>query len=264
MDELLASWRRATGCEVCWLDDVGRPSVLATVPLLDGEVPCVALPYARAAAAAGLRDAEQVAFAVTDSRSLRADTGGMAMVGRTRITDDISGEYFVTELLAQELVKYPPSRTLVDSPLLRRENWWWLPRILVRFDRVDRAVALPARRDASRDALLVRDDGRGLRLDVASAADWGVSEIALRAASGESLRGDGAPTVALGHDHSPDRERWESWSRRGELRGDLLAVTARNGEPGLDPAPLRLLERWRRQRSLERGCRQGIAAAESG
>ncbi|MPZ65356.1 MAG: hypothetical protein GEU83_07495 [Pseudonocardiaceae bacterium] len=46
--------------------------------------------------------------------------------------------------------------------------------------------------------------------------------------------------------------------------GDLLAVTERDGQPGLDPAPLRLLERLRRQRALERGCRQGIAAAEPG
>lgn len=264
MDELIADWRRATSCEVCWLDNAGRPAALATIPLLDGEVPCVALPYSRAAAATGLRDAEQVAFAVTDSRSLPADAEGMAVLGWVTITDDISGEHFATELLAQELVKYPPSRALVDSPLLRRENWWWLPRILVRLDRVERTVALPARRDASRDALLVRDDGRGLRLDVASAPDWDGPEIALRAASDEPLRGDGAPTVGLSHDHSPDRERWESWSRRGQLRGDQLLVTERDGDPVLDPAPLRLLERLRRQRALERGCRQGIAAVKRG
>lgn len=95
---------------------------------------------------------------------------------------------------------------------------------------------------------------------MASAPDWDASEIALRPASGEPLRGDGAPTVALSHDHSPDRERWECWSRRGELRGDLLTVSRRDGRPGLDAAPL--LERLRRQRALERGCRAGIAAAE--
>lgn len=262
MDELPAVWRRATGCEVCWLDRSGNPSALATVPLVDGEVPCVALPYCLASTAAGLRAAGQVAFAVTDSRSLPHGADGTAVIGTVTVGEDISGDHFVTDLLDQELLKYPPSRALADSLLLRRENWWWLPRVLVRLDRVDAAVPLPPRRDASRDALLVRDDGRGLRLDVASAPDWDAATVALRTPSGGSLRGDGAPTVALGHDHTPDRERWESWSRRGELRGDVLAVTEREGRPGLDAAPLRLLERLRRQRALERGCRAGIAAAE--
>ncbi|HXV94428.1 MAG TPA: hypothetical protein VD813_14075, partial [Pseudonocardia sp.] len=67
---------------------------------------------------------------------------------------------------------------------------------------------------------------------------------------------------AHGHDFTPDRERWKSWDVRGDLWRDRLAVTARTGTPGLDRAPMRLLERLRRARTLGRACRDGIAAAE--
>jgi hypothetical protein len=261
MDEFVRSWRRATSGEVAWVDAAGVPSALSAVPLLDGPVPCVALTYDRADLRPSLAAAAAVAFAVTDSRALPAGTQGIAAIGSVTVRDELD-DGIDEDLLAQELRKYPPARTLVDSPLLRRENWWYLPRIVVRLDRVERTHPLPARRDAGRDALLVRDDGAGLRLDVAAAADWSAPAVALRGT--EPLRGDGGPALAHGHDHSPDRERWEQWQVRGALRGDGLLVTARHGRPGLAPGPLRLLERLRGARALERGCRRGIAAAERG
>jgi hypothetical protein len=202
-----------------------------------------------------------VAFAVTDSRSLPAGARAVAAVGRVTVADRPSAG-LDDALLTQELRKFPPSRALADSLLLRRENWWYVARILVRLDRIDRVQELAPRRDAGRDALLVRDDGRSMRLDVATADDWSGEQVTLR--SEELLRGDGAPVLAHGHDFSPDRERWASWGVRGHLWGDRLDVTARDGRPGLDPRPPRLLERLRRARALERGCRNGIAAAERG
>lgn len=250
-------WKRATSAEVAWIDGSGDPVSITAVPLVDGAVPCVALTYDRAALAASLVGAAEVAFAVTDSRSLPAGAGAAAAVGRVGVAEQVVLD---EGLLTQELRRFPPSRALADSLLLRRENWWYLARVLVRLDRIDRVRELAPRRDAGRDALLVRDDGAGLRLDVATADDWSGERVALR--SDGPLHGDGTAVLAHGHDFSPDRERWESWSVRGHLRGDRLDVSSRDGAPGLDPRPPRLLERLRRARALERGCRRGIAAAE--
>lgn len=260
MERFVQVWRRAPTCEVAWIDGAGEPGALSAVPLLDGPVPCVALTFDRAHLRPALAAAPEVAFAVTDARALPNDADGVAAIGRIVLADDLDGADYADTLLEQELRKFPPARTLADSPLLRRENWWYLPRIVVRLDRVDRAVELAPRRDPGRDALLVRDDGAGLRLDVARAEDWSGECVALRAP--DALRGDGAPTLGHGCDHSPDRERWETWSVRGALRGDELTVTERAGEPGATPDALRLWERLRRARALSKGCRQGIAAAE--
>ncbi|WP_219416984.1 hypothetical protein [Pseudonocardia nigra] len=257
MEKFVRLWGRATSADVAWVDAGGTPYAITAVPLLDGPVPCVALTFDRAALLPSLAGAAAVAFAVTDARALPGEADGVAAIGRVAVERvDALGE----ALLTQELRKYPPSRALADSILLRRENWWYVARAVVRLDRVDRVQEVPARRDAGRDALLVRDDGTGLRLDVAAADDWSLPAVPLRAAA--PLRGDGGPVLAHGHDFSPDRERWESWGVRGQLCGDRLDVGARDGRPGLDPAPLRLLQRLRRSRAFERGCRRGIAAAE--
>ncbi|WP_170231180.1 hypothetical protein [Pseudonocardia kunmingensis] len=232
---------------------------MTVIPLLDGEVPCAAITYDRAETVASLAGAGEVALAVTDGRVLPAGADAAAVVGTAGVVEHPALD---EALLTQELRKFPPSRALADSLLLRRENWWYVARIVVRLDRVHRVHELAPRRDAARDALLVRDDGTGLRLDVATADDWSGSQVALRGTG--ALRGDGAPVLAHGHDFSPDRERWASWGVRGHLRGDRLEVTSREGVPGLDPRPPRLLERLRRSRALERGCRRGIAAAERG
>lgn len=260
MERFVQVWRRAASCEIAWIDAAGVPGALSAVPLLDGPVPCVALTYDRAHLRPALAGATEVAFAVTDARALPSGADGVAAIGRLVLSDDLDGADYADTLLEQELRKYPPARALADSPLLRRENWWYLPRIVVRLDRVDRAVAVGARREPARDALLVRDDGAGLRLDVARAEDWSGERVALLAS--DPLRGDGAPTLAHGCDHSPDRERWQTWWARGALHGDELTVTEREGEPGAAPDALRLWERLRRARALSKGCRQGIAAAE--
>ncbi|MCP2252155.1 hypothetical protein LY13_000894 [Prauserella aidingensis] len=186
VDRLREAWRRAVTAELCWTNPDGTPAAIAVTPVVRGAgsaVPtlCAALPYARADEVAGLREADAAVFAVTDSRSLPGDAGvpeaagtgfagsadgapvrtGVAASAAVRIVDDLDGELFTDELLDQELVKYPPSRALADSVLLRRENWWWLPRIVVELTgpAADAGSAgtmpLPARTDPTRHALLV-------------------------------------------------------------------------------------------------------------
>lgn len=255
-------WERAFAGELCWVDPDGRPAAVPVVPLaLDG-APAAALPYARAAALAALRQPVEAAFTVTDARSLPPGHRGAAAYGTAVVTDDVDGALFTAKLLDQELAKYPPSRRLADSALLRREHWWWLPRVVVQLWRRTGTGELPARDVPARaEGLLVRDEPAGLRLDVVAAGDWDGDPVRLRAA--EPVRGDGAPALVFGHDYTqPDLERWEVWTRRGPLRGAELTVHEATGAPGGPLPPLDLRARLRAHRALERACRQGISAAE--
>ncbi len=261
MHKLVKLWRSALVVEVCWLDAAGRPAGMPATPLLLDDVPCLALPYSWRDRVADLRASPEVAFAVTDARSLPAETSGIAVFGTAGVVEDLDGSVFADELLEQELVKYPPSRVLADSVLLRRENWWWLPRLIVRLDGMTRTAELTPRDDASRQALLVRDDP-GLRVDTVAVERREEQRLLLRSLDGEDLRGDTGPALVLGHDHTTDFERWEPWSSSGHLRGAELLVEQSSGQPGAPLSPLRLLERIRRQRALEKACRRGITAAE--
>ncbi|WP_028661846.1 hypothetical protein [Saccharomonospora saliphila] len=268
--EFAALWRRAITAEVCWLGADGTPTALTATPLLDRGVPCVALPYARADEAESLRAADTVAFAVTDSRSLPADGNGLARTGAVEVVDDLDGDHFTVELLGQELLKYPPSRVLADSPLLCRENWWWLPRIIVRLTRGGHTARLPARTDPARHALhalLVSAGGGQPRVDTAHVGPLDDAEtgdpVPLRAVSGGGLPDRTGAGMVFGYDYSvPDLERWETWSAVGTVADRALEVTRRHGRQDTDLAPLRLVRRIRGQRSMAARCRRGIVAAE--
>ncbi|MDR7300345.1 hypothetical protein [Haloactinomyces albus] len=255
-------WRGALVAEVCWLDRDGRPESMPVTPLLLDDVPCLALPYAQRNRAVALRTASEVAFTVTDARSLPSAALGVAAFGAVGVVDDLDGSVFLDKLLEQELAKYPPSRTLADSLLLRRENWWWLPRLLVRLDRVTRTRAVPARTDPTEQALLIRDD-LGLRVDTVTIAGGDENRFELVSSTGDTLRGDTGPALALGHDYTAeDFERWEPWSLRGRLRGNELVVEESHGARPIPPRPLSLWERIRRRRRMEKACRGQIAAVE--
>ncbi|MGH3664503.1 MAG: pyridoxamine 5'-phosphate oxidase family protein, partial [Egibacteraceae bacterium] len=157
----------------------------------------------------------------------------------------------------QELWKYPPSRLLADSRLLRREHWWYLPRLLAVFEPGD-----------SHPVALQPDDGGVLA--------W-QAEDRLRAVPVSvdrpgnpvvAVRGDGLPeradqALVACHDFAvPDRERATTLTLAGRLDGSRLHVTDRDGSARL-PAPPGLLSRIRRQRDLRRRCCQALAAARA-
>lgn len=264
MSELIRLWQRAITAELCWLEPCGAPAALAVTPLMSEGKPAVALPYRHAGTVAGLRRTQRASFVVTDSRSLRDGSGGRAATGRVELADDTDGDLFADEMLEQELLKYPPSRALADSPLLRRENWWWLPRIVVRLEAVSGSeVRLPTRTNPHTQALLVRDSADGRALDVVRVRG-GDERMTLSAIVGGSLRGDASAAMLFGYDYSmPDLERWEPWSVHGKLLGDELVVSRREGSPDADLAPLTLLRRVRQRHELSRACRKGIAATEN-
>lgn len=236
------------------------PEGAPVTPLMLDETPCVALPFAHKERAERIRAATEIVFSITDARSVRASMPALACHGRQRVVDDLSGELFTTKLVDQELVKYPPTRTLADSLLLRREHWWWMPRIVVSLAEPGREVELAPRTDPAGHAVLAADDA-GLRVTTVSVQGTGTG-TRLTALDGSPLRGDTGPASVVGHDFADDFERWESWVLFGRLYGSEMAIERRKGESTPGSGPLRLVERLRRHRRLAKECRDGIVRAE--
>ncbi|WP_190394808.1 hypothetical protein [Nocardiopsis deserti] len=108
--------------------------------------------------------------------------------------------------------------------------------------------------------------GADVRVDVVTARDWSAGpgrSVELWSRDGGDLSGRGGRALVMGHQASPDFERWERWTRAGTLSGQVLAVTEADGGPDADPRPFRLLERLRNHREVEHACRAGIRTVES-
>jgi hypothetical protein len=256
--DLLNAWRAAQVGELIW-DTPDGPDALPVVPLSDAGVPCVALPYASLARADALTAAGTAVACLSDP-TLARGAGPMTAHVRVRRVDDLDGERFETsQLLLQELAKHPPSRRRLDSILLRREHWWFLPRILLHLEVVGEPRPL-----TPTGALLGR---RVSAPGTTGAATVEVSAVTVSSRSSSELTLEGAPTpsggpaVLLEHGaEPPDLER--TWGTRttGTLDGALLSVREVDRWGRQDRMPT-LLQRIRDERALERACRSGLRAS---
>jgi hypothetical protein len=241
--------------ELAWLDPDGRPDAIPATPLLlDGE-PAVAFSYADVELARRVASAAAAALVVSDDRLTSRAWRPVALTGRPRLIEDRDGALFTDRLLDQELRKYPPARALADSLMLRREHWWYLPRLIVV---VAGAVAAPvgARPAGAGELLAVAEGAVRLHVDTVLAAEDGPGRLRLGSLAGRPPAS--GPAMLLGHDFStPDLERWTPWTTRGRLAGELFAIEQRPERTGLGP-PLGLWQRLRRQRELERACRRAL------
>ncbi|MUL44217.1 hypothetical protein FZ103_24155 [Streptomonospora sp. PA3] len=262
---MVTVWRRSTAAELCW-SGTGGPAGIPVVPLMWGDLPCVALPMAHLDAVDTMTSG-RAAFAVTDPPGAEA-AGGTVAAGPVDIRFDLEGKRFADHLLEQEIVKHPPTRLRADGLMARRENWWWMPRVLITLTELEEVREIPARRRGE-DALLVRPGAQGgaPRVDTVTARTWPEAPgggVELWRRDGAALEGAGEPAFAFAHRHSPDFERWERWYRAGRAEGEVLKVAAGTGAP--EPEPLRpynLLARYRNHRDVVRACRAGIARAEA-
>lgn len=245
----------ATVGELAWLDGAGRPDACPVTPLLLADQPAVAYPYAQAALARRLAAAPVAALVVSDDRLTARGWRPVAVTGRPRLVEDERGELFTEQLLGQELRKYPPARALIDSPLLRREHWWYLPRLIVVLE-AGSAAPVGARPGGTGEVLAVAGDGERLYVDTVERAGDGYGNTRVVSLAGRPpVTG---PAVLLGHDFSaPDLERWTPWTTRGRLAGGALTVAEPPARTGLEP-PLGLWRRLARHRGLERACRRAL------
>lgn len=252
-------WRRSSVGELSWLTADG-PVGVPVVPLLDGEAPCVALPLAYLDLVDTL--APRAAFSLTSPAPF-LDIG-LVGVGPVEVRMDPDGRRFGRDLVLQEAAKHPPTRLRAGSLMARKENWWWMARAVVTLTGVEE-IRQVRRRGRAEDALLVRGQSSDVRVDVVTAQDWSAGpggSVQLWSRDGGGLDGQGGRALVMGHQASPDFERWERWIRTGTLRGQVLSITGADGGPDPDPQPFRLLERVRNHRQVERACRAGLSTVE--
>ena len=234
---------------VAWVDGAGQPQARGAVALPHRGRPVLAFTYADEPVARDLAAAPGVALALHETRSTGAEFRPGLLSGRPLLTEDPSGELYVADLAVEELRRYPPSRLFADSPLLMREHWWYLPRLVVEID-VEAFEPLPRYDDPDHVVLVVAPGTAPVvRLAVIAARTEGRLEL--------SVDGADVPpgsAVVFGQDASfPDLERWSQWKWRGTWDGAGVDVEEAPSRTGLGPPP-GLLQRWRRQRALERGC----------
>ena len=255
--DLLTAWRAAQLGELVW-DTPDGPDAMPVVPLSDDGVACIALPYSELARADALAAAGTAVACIADTTLARgADT--LSVRVRVRRIDDLDGEHFETsQLLMQELAKHPPSRRRLDSILLRREHWWFLPRVLLHLEPVeDPRPLIPT------GALLGVHGVQGptsLEVSAVSVVSRERDALLLDAATGAPSAGP-ARAVVLEHGaEPPDLER--TWGTRttGTLAGSQLTVASLDRWGRSDRMPT-LLQRVRDEWSVERACIAGLRAS---
>lgn len=235
--------------ELSWVED-GLPQVRGVVALVRADRPVLAFTYADADVARVVAAAPEVVLSLTETRSTGAAFRSLLVAGRPRLVEDPTGDVFAADLLEQELRRYPPARVFADSPLLQREYWWYLPRMLVEIE-VDAAQPVTPRRDPVTDHLLVVATEGVPDVRLARLVDLAEDRARLDVEGPPPAPG---PAVLFGQDASfPDLELWTQWHYRGRWDGSALDVDEAPARSGLGRPP-GLVQRWRRQRALERRC----------
>lgn len=247
----IRTWRRAPLGAIAWLAPDGEPGASSVFPLTEGDRPRLALPYARLDLARSLAASDEVTLAVPSPSD---DDRPVVVRGRATVQEDPDGARFHSSgLIEMELGKYPTSRRRLDSLLLRREHWWFLPRLIV-----DIGELSDARTIVPGDALLITG-GRSLEVAPCRLADR--DPLVLAAEQRPTGR---RPAVVIEHGGDlPELER--PWERRwhGALVGDRFETDAIHGE-GPESRALTLRQRMRAERQLERACKDGLRTAGHG
>ncbi len=238
--------------------DDDMPRLTSVTPLLLDGCPAFTLTYARLELAREIAASPQATLVFHDSRLAYAGWSPLTASGRVEVVSDPDGELFYEKLLHQELDKFPPDRQLIDSPLLRRENWWYMPRLIVRL--VEAGEPRPvARRETPDHSVLAYVSGGGLTAETVHVEDWNVDRIPIRLSrSGEPSLPEGSSATLLYHDFAvPDMDPRTSFLAAGRLENGRLFVTRRRGSRTLGERP-GLFARWRAHRDLKRRCKAGL------
>jgi hypothetical protein len=243
----LAAVRAAGLAELVWSGEDGPPEAVGVVPLLLDDQPAVALTWAHEAPARAVARAAQVTLVLSDPRLAGAGWEPLALSVRPTLVEDGDGSLFRERLLDQELRKHPPARALADSSLLRRENWWYLPRLLLLLDPV---AVRPTAARRSPDDVVLAVGGPAPAVAVVRVQDWSQQPLEVTPRPPDA-RG---PAVLVGQEVSvPDAERWTVHRTTGSYADGRFRADLPLPDRRLEPPP-GLLARVRRQRALERAC----------
>ncbi len=242
--------------EIAWVAGDLTPRVRGVVALLRGDRPALAFTYADELLARSLGEASSAVLSLTERRATGGEFASLVLRGRPTLVEDPTGERFVEDLVVQELRRYPPSRVFADSPLLMREHWWYLPRLIVEID-VDSVEPVEPRVEPH-DHLLVVADGDEPVVCVARPGEQTGERLGVEVVGHTPPAG---PAVVFGQDATfPDLDQWAQWRWTGTWDGAALVAAEEPPCTGLG-RPLGLMQRWRRQRAFERRCTEAIPRA---
>lgn len=254
---LRTSAETASVAELAYTDLSGTPRIEALTPLLLEKEPVFALPYSRMDITRCLDEDPHVSLTFSDSRLARVGWSPLTVEGKMEVTPDPEGDIFLEEPLYWELRKYGPSRPLIGSLVLRRDNWWYVPRLILRFTEIENPRPV-TRRTEPDQGILAWKEADNILSDTVRVDDWDAERPVLDLLSGEVHPLDNAPAALLYHDFSiPDREQRASLSLTGTLNNGRLSVARREGSRTLEKRP-GLIARWRAQKDLERLCKAGL------
>jgi hypothetical protein len=253
---LRTSAETAAVAELAYTGADGGPRIEALTPLLLEKEPVFALTYARADLAQCLENDPRVSLTFSDSRLARVGWSPLIVEGRMEVTPDPEGDLFQEEPLYWELRKFWPSRQLIGSLVLRRDNWWYVSRLILRFTEIETPRPVTRRTKPDQGVLAWKEAGNILS-DTVRVDDWNSDRPLVSSLSQEELP-DNVPAALLYHDFSvPDREQRTSLNLTGTLNNGRLSVAHREGTHTLEKRP-GLIARWRSQRDLERRCKAGL------
>lgn len=246
---LVDAWRGAQLAEVAWVHPVLGPDAAVVEPLVLNGRPTLALPYSQLDLARHLADAEVVLWLVAVP-GLARDVRPVAAAARVEVEEDPDGERFTTSPLLEQLVsKHPVARGRLDSPLLRREHAWYVPRLLVRTVELGPSFELGYL--------------EAIGVSATDAGDpWVAPASRLTLAAGTCLLDvpDGSAAV-LQHGAdvpelvTPWHHRW-----RGEVHDGRFVASERDDVPMARRMPT-IRERLRAERALRRACEHGLREA---
>jgi hypothetical protein len=234
------------------------PVVEGVIPLLVDGSPAFTLTYDRLETARLIGRAPEITLALHDPRLARVGWSPLAAPVRATVEPDPEGDIFLEEMLEQELRKHPPSREIANSFLLQRENWWYLPRLIIRLEPVEIPRPLASREDSSHGLLAWSESsGEHPRVHTVTVRDTTGERLPVSALGPERLPDEATATLRMHDLEIPEMESSATLNASGRLRDGQLAVESRNGSAELGSRP-GIISRWRWVRSLERGCKRGL------
>lgn len=264
MSEVPGAAQHAARAELGWSEPDGRLRAFAFTPLvIDGTV-VAALPFDRSPVVRAIEAATDAVLVLSDSRMALRGWSPWAQRVRADVVADRLGDWTWTGALDQEVRKFPPSRLLIDTPIQRREHWWYVPRWLIRLLPAGPAKAI-IRRGGPDDAVLFTTTSGGLRAATVAVDDWDAQRIRLTALDPTTEFAQDASSRALlfTHDFSiPDLDRRTTFEVAGTQHGPWFEVEECRGSPTLGAPPgliKRLSGHWRR----ERDCRRALASYDA-
>ena len=234
------------------------PRLRPVTPLLLEGTPAFALTYAESDLAREISASPQAALVFHDSRLAYVGWSPLTVAVKAEAIPDPEGELFREELLHQQLRKFPPDRQLIGNLLLQRENWWYLPRWVVRLVEAGEPRSV-TRRAGPEHGILAYETESVLRAETVHVGDWDAARIPIKPlADHASVPFESVQATLLYHDFTtPDMDPRTTFLATGRLENARLFVAQRSGSRTLGKRP-GLLARWRAQRDLERRCKAGL------